>query len=139
MTRAEKFMEMKEGFKNELLQTFPEISNESVAINALMGSSRLVDCESITCPEDGDCDKCPLKNYWTKDYGIEVGDEVWCNDDTLTYVVVCFHDNEKTHAVCITSDGAWVIFRTDDLQSTGRHFPEIVEVLKKLQEGKWHG
>lgn len=133
MTRAEKFNEMKEGFKNELLQTFPEISNESVAINALMGSNRLVDCESITCPEDGDCDKCPLKNYWAKDYGIEVGDEVCCDDGTLTYVVICFHNNDRKRAVCLRSDGVWVIFRTNDLQSTGRHFPEIKEVLNKLR------
>lgn len=133
MTRAEKFMEMKEGFKNELLQTFPEISNESVAINALMGSNRLVDCESITCPEDGDCEKCNSKNYWAKEYRIKIGDEVWCNDDTLTYVVMCFHDNEKTHAVCLTSDGKWAILAIDSLHSTGRYFPEIKYVLTELK------
>ena len=133
MTRAEKFMEMKEGFKNELLQTFPEISNESVAINELMGSNRLVDCESITCPEDGDCEKCESKNYWTKEYGIKIGDEVWCDTDTLTYVVVCFHNNDRTRAICVTSDGAWAIIAVDALRSTGRYFPEIIEILKKLR------
>ena len=133
MTRAEKFMEMKEGFKNELLQTFPEISNESVAINALMGSSCLVDCESITCPEDGDCEKCESKNYWTEEYGIEIGDEVWYNTDTFTYVVGCFHNNDKTRAICLTSDDVWAIFDVGDLHATGRYFPEISEVLKKLR------
>lgn len=133
MTRLEKFNEMREAFKNELLQTFPEISDRPAAINGLMGSRLHEDCEGLKCPEDGDCDKCPLKNYWKEDYGIEIGDEVWYNDETLTYVVICFHNNDRTQAVCITSDGAWAIFRIDDLQSTGRHFPEIKEVLNKLR------
>ena len=68
MTRAEKFNELREGFKKELRETFPELVEYSIGINELIKSKRLTTCESVKCPDDGDCEKCPLKNYWTEEY-----------------------------------------------------------------------
>lgn len=139
MTRLEKFNEMREVFKNELLKTFPEISDRPAAINALMGSRFHEDCEGLKCPEDGDCDKCPLKNYWKEEYGsspeIKVGDEVYFGNSSFVVTTTYTHANERW-ANGVGSDGTLYIHCISELKKTGRHHDEIVQVLEKMKEGR---
>ena len=62
-----------------------------------------------------------------------VGDEVYLLDENYHSVVTCIFDKQ---AVCITQNGKWNVDEIDNFHKTGRTFPEIVEVLKKMQEGE---
>lgn len=140
MTRLEKFNEMREAFKNELLKTFPEISDRPAAINWLMGSRFHEDCEGLKCPEDGDCDKCPLKNYWTEEYGsspvIKVGDEVYYGHNSPFVVTNIYTYDNRRLASGIGSDGTYYVYTLSELKKTGWHHDEIIQVLEKIKSGE---
>jgi ribosome modulation factor len=65
---------------------------------------------------------------------IKVGDEVIYHDDKGVVVLVA--NNGKAISV-MSANGGWMIRAdSENLVKTGRTFPEIAEVLKKLQEGE---
>lgn len=61
---------------------------------------------------------------------IKVGDEVKYRS---VVGVVLEHDYDST-SVMKTNGNIIVIYNKQDLKKTGRHFPQIAEVLKQLQE-----
>lgn len=72
------------------------------------------------------------------DEEIKVGDEVFNKNvkkEIITFIVVKITD-DSFGCEGFASNGGWVIDRIENLKKTGRTFPEIAEVLKKLQEGK---
>ena len=68
----------------------------------------------------------------------KVGDEVYLIDSNHPRVVTCiFTENGcYTKAVQVTESGKWVVDEIRNLHKTGRTFPQIAEVLKRLQEGE---
>lgn len=90
----------------------------------------------------GDIDKAYnlIKEYEEKqkkqDDEIKVGDEVYLVDNNHPRVVTCiFTENGGyTEAVQITESGRWIVDEIRNLHKTGRHFPEIAEVLAKMKE-----
>lgn len=63
---------------------------------------------------------------------IKVGDEVIYHDDKGVVVLVA--NNGKAISI-MSADGGWMIRAdSEEVVKTGRTFPEIVEVLKKLKE-----
>ena len=64
---------------------------------------------------------------------IRVGDEVYLLDENYRSVVTCIY---YEIAVCITQNGKYEVNDINDLYKTGRHFPEIENVLGKMQEGE---
>ena len=69
-----------------------------------------------------------------EDSKIRVGDEVIYHDDKGVVVLVA--NNGRAISI-MSANGGWMI-RADnkELVKTGRTFPEIVELLKKMQEGE---
>lgn len=69
MTRAEKFREMYNRFELEVLLTFPEVCSIGFA-DIISHNGYVYDCDGLACPEeiDGDCSKCNLVDYWSKEY-----------------------------------------------------------------------
>lgn len=65
---------------------------------------------------------------------IHVGDEVIYN--SRTRAVVLMPETEERYGTILTSDFATVAVSHDDLKKTGRHFDEVVELLKKIRKGK---
>lgn len=63
---------------------------------------------------------------------IQVGDEVIYNG-TITCVVFS-PENDKRYASIIDADGIKYSADHRELTKTGRHFPEIAEVLRKMKE-----
>lgn len=59
---------------------------------------------------------------------IKVGDEV--SDGLFTFVVVSVYYGRKLRG--ITKDGEFVTVNKDNVKFTGRHFPQIPEVLKQM-------
>lgn len=64
---------------------------------------------------------------------IRVGDEVYTEDKEIKFVVTGIGE-ESAHLVDCNGNFAWE--KTYLLFKTGRTFPEIAEVLKKMQEGE---
>lgn len=64
---------------------------------------------------------------------IRVGDEVIYN--SRTRAVVLEPETEKRYSEIFTSKGFTIVVSHDDLEKTGRHFPEVAELLKKMKEG----
>ena len=73
-----------------------------------------------------------LKEY-KQQYHVEIGDEIYLNDKGYTGVVTAL-DGE--HIVYMCQNGKWCAGDNGAVHKTGRRFPEIAEVLKRMQEGK---
>lgn len=63
---------------------------------------------------------------------IEVGDEVKYR--SVVGVVLELHDDNST-SVMRTNGNVSTIYNKRELKKTGRHFPQIEELLQKMQEG----
>ena len=63
---------------------------------------------------------------------IQVGDEVIYNGTTTC--VVFSPENDKRYASIIDADGVHYSADHRELTKTGRHFPEIAEVLQKMKK-----
>ena len=61
---------------------------------------------------------------------IKVGDEVYFCDKQNLRVVTAICENT---AVQFTSCGKWCVNDISELHKTGRHFPEIAEIMKKMK------
>lgn len=69
---------------------------------------------------------------------IKIGDEVHTiYDDTPMVVVSIFNEDvtDEKRVVSVSISGIISTLYVDELEKTGRHFPEIAEVLKQMQEG----
>ena len=65
---------------------------------------------------------------------IKIGDEV--TDDEGWNGVVTFISPEGKYLVVTLQDGNALRWKKESFKKTGRHFPQIEEVLKRLQEGE---
>lgn len=61
---------------------------------------------------------------------IKVGDEVYISDRNYTYIVT----SVKEYASFFSQNGKWGNEHKSNLTKTGRHFDQIAEVLKQMQE-----
>lgn len=69
---------------------------------------------------------------------IEVGDEVYTIYDDAPRVVVSIFNEDATgekRVVSVSISGIISNLYAEELRKTGRHFPQIQEVLKQMQEG----
>ena len=64
---------------------------------------------------------------------IKIGDEV--TDDDGWNGVVTFISPEGKYLVVTLQDGSALRWKKEHFKKTGRHFPQIEEVLQKMQEG----
>ena len=64
---------------------------------------------------------------------IIIGDEVTDNDGWKGVVTWISPDGE--YLVVTLQDGSALRWKKEHFKKTGRHFPEIAEVLKQMQEG----
>lgn len=65
---------------------------------------------------------------------IKIGDEVTDNDGWQGVVIRICSDGE--YLVIMQKDGATLHWKKESFKKTGRHFPQIEEVLKQMQEGE---
>ena len=65
---------------------------------------------------------------------IKIGDEVTDNDGWKGVVTWISPDGE--YLVVTLQDGSALRWKKEHFKKTGRHFPEIEEVLKQMQEGE---
>lgn len=65
---------------------------------------------------------------------IKIGDEVTDNDGWNGVVTYISPDGE--YLVVTLQDGSALRWEKEHFKKTGRHFPQIAEVLKQMQEGK---
>lgn len=100
-----------------------EIFNES-------GDANVFGCYTA----QGALDK--LKEYEQSQNEIKVGDEVYLFDGHYPRVVTCVTkiNGGNYEAVQITQSGRWVVDNVKNLHKTGRHFDQIEEVLKALND-----
>ena len=73
------------------------------------------------------------KEWQEQKSGIRVGDEVRSKDEPEDVMVFTGTD-EPGYASGIKSNGRAVLRRMNDIEKTGRHFPEVAEVLEKMKE-----
>jgi hypothetical protein len=73
-----------------------------------------------------------IRQYEQEQEEIQVGDEVVYNGTTIC--VVFSPENDKRYASVIDADGVNYSADHCELTKTGRHFPEIAEVLAKMKE-----
>lgn len=66
-----------------------------------------------------------------KEKEIKVGDEVYMLDPNHK-VVVTSDDLGNGEVVCISAEGTWSANPINQLHKTGKHYPEITDVLHKL-------
>lgn len=64
---------------------------------------------------------------------IKIGDEVTDNDGWTGVVMRISPDGE--YLVIMQKDGSGLHWKKESFKKTGRHFPQIEEVLKQMQEG----
>ena len=69
-----------------------------------------------------------------EDERIKVGDEVKKVSNGIKGIVIKVADEETNNHVVFEDGSEWLSDFV--IRKTGRHFPEIEEVLKKMQEGK---
>lgn len=105
-----------------------------------IGEVMEVDC-------DGDCLVMPYETYRAPYYYptdalelandvIVVGDEVWLLDENYHGVVTAvWEDCGVVKTERLTQSGKLACDDVKDLHRTGRRFPEIVNILKQMQEG----
>ena len=65
---------------------------------------------------------------------IKIGDEVTDNDGWKGVVTHISSDGE--YLLVALRDGNAIRWKKEDFKKTGRHFPQIAEVLKQMQEGE---
>lgn len=96
------------------------------------GDANIFGCYTV----QGALDK--LKEYEQKQNNIKVGDEVYFCDEHYTRVVTCITktNGKNPTAVQLTKSGKWAVDDVTELHKTGRHFDQIEEVLKALNETK---
>ena len=70
-----------------------------------------------------------IKEYENR---IEVGDEV--TDDDGWKGVVTWISPDGEYMVVVLQDGSALRWKKESFKKTGRHFPQIAEVLKQMQE-----
>lgn len=63
---------------------------------------------------------------------IKIGDEVRHKYEPRDIMV--YTGTEPGYASCIKSNGRVVIRRADEIERTGRHFPEVAELLEKMRQ-----
>lgn len=71
-----------------------------------------------------------IKEYENR---IEVGDEVTDNDGWAGVVTWISPDGE--YMIVVLQDGSALRWHKESFKKTGRHFPQIAEVIKQMQEG----
>ena len=64
---------------------------------------------------------------------IKVGDEVKA---PFGKAIIFKIDNENDAYTYVYADGAWGWDHEENISKTGKHFPEIAEVLQKMKEGE---
>ena len=69
-------------------------------------------------------------NDWEYKKAVKVGDEVHSDQDDLTFIVTRTKDDGTLEGVC--SDGACYNGLPDDIKKTGRSFPEMAELLERM-------
>ena len=74
-----------------------------------------------------------IRQYEQEKEEIQVGDEIETPSGLKGYVVN-FTDDELVHYV--SSEGRFGTMGTSAVSKTGRHFPEIAEVLQKMKESE---
>lgn len=57
------------------------------------------------------------------------GDEVYCLDERYKSVVTAV---KKENVICMSRFGTWWTDRPEDVHKTGKHYPEIAQVLDAL-------
>ena len=66
---------------------------------------------------------------------IRVGDEVIY--DSRTKAIVLVPETEERYGTILTSEFDTIFHvLNDDLEKTGRHFPEVAELLKKMRDAE---
>lgn len=132
MTNAEKFEEVFGFSPNKRRSIY---STEMVQLKCRGGCA---DCPFHgSWDEDGYC--CDRDNWWNKAYkekpfsGVEVGDELVWNEDNVKAVVTDVNNNGECVCV-ITENGSAEDWCSEGATKTGRHFPQITEVLKQMKE-----
>ncbi len=65
---------------------------------------------------------------------IRVGDEVIYN--SRMRAVVLKPETGESYGTILTSEFSTIIVSHDELEKTGKHFPEVVKLLKKIREDK---
>ena len=75
-----------------------------------------------------------INHYEETKVEIKVGDEVTDNDGWNGVVTCISPDGE--YLVVTLQDGSALRWEKEHFKKTGRHFPQIAEVLKQMQEGK---
>lgn len=58
-----------------------------------------------------------------------VGDEVYCLDERYKSVVTSVRNE---HVICMSQHGTWWTDRIEEVHKTGKHYPEIAQVLDAL-------
>lgn len=75
-----------------------------------------------------------VKEYKEKQEEIKIGDEV--TDDDGWNGVVTWIDPDGEYLIILQKDGTALHWKKESFKKTGRHFTEIEEVLKQMQEGE---
>ena len=70
---------------------------------------------------------------WSKQ-NIREGDEVIYN--SRTRAVVLKPETKEKYGTILTSEFDTIVVTHDELEKTGRHFPEIAELLKKMRDAE---
>jgi hypothetical protein len=133
MTNAEKFEEVF-GFSPN--KHWTKYSSDMVKLQC--SGVRCIDCP-FRGAWDGDGYYCEREKWWNKAYkekpfsGVKVGDELVWNEDNIKAVVTDVNNNGECVCV-ITENGSAEDWCSDEATKTGRHFPQIAEVLKQMKE-----
>ena len=77
-----------------------------------------------------------LRQWEQKKDEIQVGDEVEIVSGFGSYGVVSWIHPEASDVYVIRRDGSAGDEEKNDLKKTGRHFPQVAELLKAMQEGQ---
>ena len=91
-------------------------------------------CSMVDCLTELSYHEAKAKfDAWKKEKKILVGDEVIYNSRTRA-VVLKPETKERYGTILATSELATISASHDDLEKTGRHFPEVAQLLKKMRE-----
>ena len=63
---------------------------------------------------------------------IKVGDEVIL-DEVNTKAVVTAKESDDVYYMALTENGLYEVFKEYEVKKTGRHFPEVAELLEKMR------
>ena len=75
-----------------------------------------------------------ILNIHSKKYGdtIHLHDEVYSEDAELKFIITRIKEDGTYEGIC--TDGACYNGLPDDIEKTGRSFPELAEVLKRMNK-----